>query len=92
MTQPNVLSFPTVLTGNFDGQNDYFFIQGIDLYAENSLVIFNRWGNQVYQIDNYNNTWAGTNQNGDELPEGNYFYVFSANNLESVHGFVEIKR
>jgi hypothetical protein len=39
-------------------------------YLSNELVIFNRWGEKVYEVDNYNNDWDG----GDQQ-DGTYFYV-----------------
>ncbi len=41
-----------------------------DFYNSNTLVIFNRWGQKVYEINNYNNDW-----DGDGLTDGTYFYV-----------------
>ncbi len=49
-------------TGFYQPVNDY--------YISNQLVIFNRWGNKVYEATDYNNDWDGGN-----LPEGTYFYV-----------------
>ncbi len=44
-------------------------------------MIFNRWGNKIYETDNYNNSWDGTINvgigiGGNELPTGTYFYIF----------------
>jgi hypothetical protein len=33
-------------------------------------VVFNRWGEKVFEAKNYNNNWDGKN-----LPDGVYFYV-----------------
>ncbi|MEN8224028.1 MAG: gliding motility-associated C-terminal domain-containing protein, partial [Bacteroidota bacterium] len=41
-----------------------------DYYISNELVIFNRWGNKVYEAIDYDNDWDGNNQ-----AEGTYFYV-----------------
>lgn len=41
-----------------------------DYYISNELVVFNRWGNKVFEASNYDNDWDGGN-----LPEGTYFYV-----------------
>ena len=64
------IDFPNVITPNGDGKNDTFKIPGIELYAENTLSIFNRWGNEVYFKTNYNNDWSG-----EGLNEGTYFYL-----------------
>jgi gliding motility-associated-like protein/uncharacterized repeat protein (TIGR01451 family) len=68
--QVNPLIIPNVFTPNGDGKNDTFVIPGLDTYAENEIVIINRWGNDVYEKKNYKNDWTG---NG--LVEGTYFYV-----------------
>jgi gliding motility-associated-like protein len=77
---------PTGISPNGDLINDEYFILNIDpelgvlpcAWGEsNEIVIFNRWGNEVYRELNYRNTWAGTNQNGEPLPEGTYFVVFT---------------
>jgi gliding motility-associated-like protein len=43
--------------------------------------VFNRWGNLVYENDNYKNDWDGRGQGnfmGQFLPEGAYFYMVDA--------------
>ncbi|WP_316832659.1 gliding motility-associated C-terminal domain-containing protein [Pedobacter aquatilis] len=64
------LFIPTLFTPNGDGDNDVFEIRGLELFAENTLVITNRWGNEVYKSNNYTNNW-----NGDGLNEGTYYYL-----------------
>jgi gliding motility-associated-like protein len=71
------LDIPNTFTPNSDGRNDVFQILGIDLFPNNHLQVFNRWGNLVYEKDKYDNTWDGTNiKNGAPLPDGAYFYIF----------------
>jgi gliding motility-associated-like protein len=64
------LLIPTVFTPNGDGINDAFEIRGVDQFAENDLVIVNRWGGEVYKQNNYKNNWSG-----DGLNEGTYYYI-----------------
>lgn len=70
---------PNAITPNGDGLNDAFIIQDIvndpDLYSNVRVTIFNRWGDLVYLQQPYANDWKGTNQNGELLPEGVYYYV-----------------
>ena len=61
-------------------KNDLFQISCIDL-APNNLTIYDRWGRIVYTEQNYNNTWNGVNNNGDELPENGYMWVLEVNYL-----------
>lgn len=62
---------PNVITPNNDGINDFFLIDEVSLFPNNTLIIVNRWGNVVYRQDGYNNTF-----NGDNLVDGTYFYTF----------------
>ncbi len=41
-----------------------------DFYITNELIIFNRWGQKVFEQQNYQNDWDGEN-----LKDGVYFYV-----------------
>ncbi|MBL7910831.1 MAG: gliding motility-associated C-terminal domain-containing protein [Bacteroidia bacterium] len=69
-----------VLTPNGDGHNDFFNIENIEFFPDNELLIFNRWGNQVYSMKSYKNDWNGssnaTGKTGSGvLPAGTYFYL-----------------
>lgn len=63
---------PNIFTPNGDGKNDVFKIKGLDAYPGSQLIIFNRWGNEVYRSDNYLNNWNGSN-----LAEGTYYYLLN---------------
>ena len=64
-----------IITPDNDNLNDNFMLT-CALEFDNTLEIYNRWGQLIYEADNYDNTWEGTNQRGDDVPEGGYFYVF----------------
>ncbi|MBK8700853.1 MAG: gliding motility-associated C-terminal domain-containing protein [Saprospiraceae bacterium] len=85
---------PTIITPNGDGINDEFVIPCISSgrYAQNELIIFNQWGDQVYQSKPYNNDWAGTYGN-DALPAGTYYFVFNPGTSSNrLNGFLIIQR
>jgi len=63
---------PNAFTPNNDGVNDVYAIQGG--IGPFSLQIYNRWGQMVFQSDDYKNTWDGTFR-GAPLAEGVYSYV-----------------
>ncbi|NNM16624.1 MAG: T9SS type B sorting domain-containing protein, partial [Bacteroidia bacterium] len=87
------LELPTGITPNNDMRNDYFVIKGIEAFPQNEFLVFNRWGNLVYDQKNYDNSWNGVNNSGDELPDGTYFIIFRSNNgANSVNGYVDIRR
>lgn len=71
------LLIATALSPNGDGVNDIFLIEGINAYPENELRIVSRSGNLVYQQKAYDNekvVFNGTSKNGDQLPNGTYYY------------------
>lgn len=61
------------ISPNKDGRNDALVFDGLQKYPSNTLIIYNRWGNEVYKIKNYQNDWQGT-WNSKDLPDGTYFY------------------
>jgi len=67
-------------TPNGDGHNDFWIIDYLDLHQPNTVTIFNRWGYEVWSKENYDNTsvvWDGKAENGDDLPDGTYYYVIT---------------
>jgi large repetitive protein len=77
---PCELIVPQAFTPDGDGINDYFVIDGITKYPGSNLIVMNRWGNVVYETENYQNDWAGTSNvslviGGENLPTGTYYYV-----------------
>ncbi len=63
-----------VISPNGDGRNDEFIISCVE-GINNNLKVFNRWGQLVYEADNYDNSWSGTEASGNILPESGYFWV-----------------
>ena len=94
---------PNVITANGDGINDLFIVKNLEDYDRISLQILNRWGNVVYENENYQNNWDGRDKGGNELVEGVYYYLvvpesekYPYNEIErtkyTIHGFVHIVR
>jgi len=85
----------TVITPNGDGENDNFYISCLDdpdQNPQNTLLIYNEWGDEVYQAAPYDNSWEGT-YNGADLPDGTYYYLFRASpNDSEQRGFITIYR
>lgn len=80
------------LSPNEDGHNDFFHIEYIGDYAGNSVSIFNRWGDQVWEgkeYDNKNVVWKGADKNGNELAPGTYYYIVEVEGKKST-GWVEL--
>jgi gliding motility-associated-like protein len=87
---------PTAFSPNEDGNNDRFVIHGIEVYPNNSIIVFNRWGNIVYKNDGYKNDWDGHSNNGIELPDGTYFVILETDKGVKTQmilkGYVELRR
>jgi gliding motility-associated-like protein len=90
---------PEAFTPDGDGINDVFVIEGIELYPNNTISIFNRWGVLVYQESNYQNNWNGTTQStftlgGQDLPTATYYYVFDSmdENVGVLKGYIYLQR
>ena len=80
------------ISPNGDGINDMVFINCITDYPNNTLQIFDRYGNEVFTASGYDNTWMGTGKNGD-LPKGTYFYILDLGDGTEVRkGWIQIIR
>lgn len=70
---------PNGITPNGDGVNETFIFPQLESnpeqYPDRELIIFNRWGDIVYQAKPYQNDWRGQNKNGQPLPSSTYYYV-----------------
>jgi gliding motility-associated-like protein len=87
------------ISPNGDASNDTFIIQYINILPEtqsNKVTIYNRWGDVVFEISNYDNqsrVFTGMNKNGNELPSGTYFYKLEfASGRRMKTGFLSLKR
>ena len=80
-----IIIIPNIFTPNGDGENDVFYIKGLDSYQNSKLIIYNRWGNKIYESDDYKNNWDGGNN-----PDGVYYYVLTLQNGTSLNGTITI--
>lgn len=77
------LEFYNAISTDEGSQNNGFIIKNIDLYPNNNLKIFNRYGVLVYEKDGYTNadpfkgfsTGRATVNKDGKLPQGTYYYV-----------------
>jgi gliding motility-associated-like protein len=79
------------VTPNGNGDNDVFVIRNIELYPDNTLTVFNRWGTIVYEVDHYGlngqvfkGTKAVGGSSGEDLPIGTYFFTLRYVNTQGV--------
>jgi gliding motility-associated-like protein len=89
------LIIPTAFTPDNDLINDTWEIEHLDeMYPENIVQIYNRWGELLFesQAGNYNsNPWNGT-YNNKPLPIGSYYFIIQTNEEEAgiVQGTVSL--
>jgi gliding motility-associated-like protein len=84
---------PQGISPNGDGENDVLLVPGVLATQPNKLTVYNRSGIVVYEQSNYQNDWAGTNNSGDLLPDGVYYYVVDFFGVKpTVNTFIYISR
>ena len=77
---------------NGDGVNDALLLVDAPSFPNNRLQIYDRYGNEVFVANGYNNTWEGTGDNGN-LPKGTYFYILDlGDGSEITRGWIQIIR
>ena len=94
------LKFYTGVTPNGDGKNDVWIIENIEQFPDNEIRIFNRWGEQVWKGEGYDNStvvWPGNSGgsinsgSGEEFLTATYFYVADVGG-KIYKGWVELTR
>lgn len=77
-----------VITPNGDGENDMFKpdMDGWSGINDHTMVVFNRWGEKVWESNNFPDGWDGK-QNGKFVSDGTYFWV-----LEVFYGPHDVKK
>jgi len=89
---------PNAFTPNNDGLNDTWrVITEVDCWNKWELIIFNRWGQVVYEMDDPSQVWDGSFRNGEYyVQDGVYAYTLRAVawNLETVEitGMITVLR
>ena len=83
---------------NGDDKNPILRLEYIDILAStrtNIVSIYNRWGDEVFSISDYDNktrVFAGLTNDGSKLPAGTYFYkIILPDAGKTVTGFISLK-
>lgn len=86
---------PNAFSPDGDGVNDFWIIPlpGVAL----NVIIFNRWGDEVDRIEDYNNitnVWDGTYRNsGEPVTNGTYFYIVETEEAaRKFSGWIQVVR
>jgi len=71
------------ITPNGDGLNETLIFELLNFspeeFPDNELIIFNRWGDILFEASPYFNDWDGRTSSGQEIPEGTYYYILRLN-------------
>ena len=92
------LIVPDAFSPNGDGVNEFYTIGNISCYNTSKIIIFNRWGTQVWSDENLSDSqgWDGRfEKNGEALPDGTYFYVLYYGNegsQQDLSGYITLRR
>jgi gliding motility-associated-like protein len=73
-----------VITANGDEQNGFLYIENIEKFPSNQVMLLDRWGVEVFKQDNYLNNWDAR-KNGEFLPAGQYVCVVKLNETGKVY-------
>lgn len=84
------------VSANGDGLNDFLTIENIESYPANKLSVYNRWGDKIFEIENYDNhqrVFRGRSNihSHGELVSGTYFYVLDLIDGQVLRGFISVK-
>ena len=91
----NAIKIYNAVSPNGDGINDVWWVDGIENFPDNKVMIFNRWGDQIIELYNYDNSnvaWDGKNRQGKQVPDGTYYYVLTINvEKKSYTGWISVR-
>ena len=80
---PGAFEIPNVITPNGDGVNDYLELSALmETCLDYKILILNRWGNVVYEMQGNLNAFSGKDKGGKELADGVYFYTIESDMID----------
>lgn len=80
-------AIPTGISPNTDGKNETFDLTGFDVLR---FKVFSRYGNIVFEQNDYTNQWHGQDKNGRQLPDATYYYYIKLKTGEERTGWVYV--
>ena len=96
-----------LVSPNGDNTNDHFQIRNIDNFPNNEVIIFNRWGNEVFRMKGYSevngrvfrgNSNRGLTLSNADLADGVYYYLITPDTQKPqaasdlIKGYLILKR
>jgi gliding motility-associated-like protein len=87
-----ILDIPEAFTPDNDGSNDVWELRNIDLYPDNAVRIYDRWGDLIFESIGYEEPWDGS-FNGNPVPIGAYVFIVDlGEGIEPISGAVHVIR
>ena len=88
------ISIFNALTTDGNTVNRFFKITPIERFPNNRLVVFNRWGEIIYETDGYTNSFEARKE-GKALETGTYYFYFlpdktSSKTCKNCKGFIYV--
>ena len=85
------IEMPNVITPNnpgANGLNQFLYFKHLEYFPGSKLLVYNRWGNKVFESNDYDNKW-----NGGKESDGVYYYILSGPLFkEAKYGFFHLLR
>ncbi len=75
------VEFPNFFTPDGTGQNDFWIPRNMETFPEILIIIFDRYGREVYRMGANDSGWDGLYKES-ELPTGDYWYAVRLNGVE----------
>jgi len=96
LTDNRIIVVYNGVSPNGDGLNDFLKIHNIAAYPDNTVSLFNRWGDKVFEAKGYDNDkiiFKGENNvQGGKLMAGTYFYsIEPGDGSAKVTGYLELR-
>lgn len=81
---PPVVHIPNTFTPNGDGKNDVFIPKSYNVLTS-ELLIFDRWGELIFETHEHDVPWEG-DRSGADVPDGVYNYRYTYRPYTDVNG------
>jgi gliding motility-associated-like protein len=92
---PCLIGPETIFTPNNDSYNDTWTLNNIQYYPDNHILVFNRWGQKVFESKGLYEPWDGKDLLNIPVPDNSYYYIIygDKNDKETIlKGTVSILR
>lgn len=83
------IRIPNAFSPNGDGINDVWEIDDLKEYPDCKVLVFNRWGQELFQSTGYGRPWDGT-YNGKPVPVATYYYIITLPGKKPYSGWVAL--